>query len=203
MFILKKRAPFGVVVWGLLKTFFLTIPKFVWNGCLSRTMFDNGRSNNPAKNQSLLHPPTHPACHPQDRTGFALAIARTSASLSAAGSVRAFAILFKELNFIFSAPSFKKELNSSCSVSSTACNRKRKPSWPHPSSPSQPAGIIHLDIIYYWKKTCTWWNLIFLRLSKRKTKKIFRLFCFCKILFLGKVLSLVLPSIFKTPRKIN
>jgi hypothetical protein len=43
MLILKKRAPFGVVVWGLLTTFFLKIPKFVWIGCLSRTMFESGR----------------------------------------------------------------------------------------------------------------------------------------------------------------
>jgi len=74
------------------------------------------------------HPYGLPAASRRAAFGFALAIARTSASLSAVGSVRAFAILFKELNFIFSAPSFKKELISSCSVSSTACNDKRKPS---------------------------------------------------------------------------
>jgi len=81
MIILKKRAPFGVVVWGLLKTFFLKIPKFVWNGCQSRTMFEGGRRNKPLDSQSLLHHPTHPACRPQGGLpfGFALAIARTSA----------------------------------------------------------------------------------------------------------------------------
>ena len=64
MFILKKRAPFRVVVWGLLKTFFLKIPKFVWIGCLSRTMFEGGQKNKPHKFQTLLHPPTHTACPP-------------------------------------------------------------------------------------------------------------------------------------------
>jgi len=81
MIILKKRAPFGVVVWGLLTTFFLKIPKFVWNGCQSRTMFEGGRKIKPHKTQSLLHPPTHTACRPQGGRafGFALAIARTRA----------------------------------------------------------------------------------------------------------------------------
>ena len=64
MFVLKKRAPFRVVVRGLLTTFFLKIPKFVWNGCLSRTMFEGGRKNKPTDSQSLLHPPTHTACPP-------------------------------------------------------------------------------------------------------------------------------------------
>jgi len=72
MIILKKRAPFRVVVWGLLKTFFLKIPKFVWIGCLSRTMFEGGRKNKPLDFQSLLHPPTHPAC-PPPRVGLPLA----------------------------------------------------------------------------------------------------------------------------------
>jgi len=55
MFILKKRAPFGVVVWGLLKTFFLKIPKFVWIGYLSRTMFEGGRKNKPSNSPSFSH----------------------------------------------------------------------------------------------------------------------------------------------------
>jgi hypothetical protein len=39
-------------VWGLLKTFFLKIPKFVWIGCLSRTMFECRRKNKPLEIQS-------------------------------------------------------------------------------------------------------------------------------------------------------
>jgi hypothetical protein len=57
---------------GLLKTFFLKIPKFVWIGCLSRTMFEGGRKNKPHNFQSLLHPSTHPAC-PPPRVGLPLA----------------------------------------------------------------------------------------------------------------------------------
>jgi hypothetical protein len=40
------------------------VRKIVKNGCLSRTMFESGRKNKSLNFQSLLHPPTHPACPP-------------------------------------------------------------------------------------------------------------------------------------------
>jgi len=57
------------------------VRKIVKNGCLSRTMFEGGRRNKPRNFQTLLHPPTHPACRPQRGLPLAsaLAIARTKA----------------------------------------------------------------------------------------------------------------------------
>jgi len=48
------------------------VRKIVKNGCQSRTMFEDGRKNKPHNFQSLLHPPTHPAC-PPPRVGLPLA----------------------------------------------------------------------------------------------------------------------------------
>jgi hypothetical protein len=48
------------------------VRKIVKNGCLSPTKLGDGRKIKPHKNQSLLHPPTHPAC-PPPRVGLPLA----------------------------------------------------------------------------------------------------------------------------------
>jgi len=57
MIILKKRAPFGVVVWGLLKTFFLKIPKFVWIDSHSLRFFEHQLP--PVLHQTLCSSASH------------------------------------------------------------------------------------------------------------------------------------------------